>query len=83
MKVIKTLSENYDLKGLKGKLLLCDPETVPLTPPDLYIRSGIDRDWVMRLEVLIEEGADFDPVIVAYVKELEKEILVGGNHRKR
>ena len=81
MKVVKTLSENYDLKGLKGKLLLCDPASVPLTPSELYIRSGIDRDWVMRLEVLIEEGADLDPVVVAYVKDLGKEVLVGGNHR--
>ncbi len=81
MKTIRTLSKSYDLKGLKGKLLLCDPDSVPLTPPELYIRSGVDHDWVMRLEALIEEGAELDPVIVAYVEELEKEVLVGGNHR--
>jgi len=81
MKVLKTLSESYELRGLKGKLLLVDPDTVPLTPLELYIRSDINRDWVVRLQVLVEEGAELDPVVVAFVKDIGKEVLVGGNHR--
>ena len=79
MKVIKTISENYDLKGLKGRLLLVDPKTVSLTPPELYIRSRVNEEWVEHLKQLIEEGADLDPVIVAKVEG--KNTLVSGNHR--
>ena len=79
MKAIKTLSKSYDLNGLKGKLLLCDPNSISLTPSELYIRSGVNEEWVEHLKQLVEEGADLDPVVVAKVEG--KDLLVSGNHR--
>lgn len=80
MRILQILEQEYAYAGLKGRLLLVDPQSLAIASPDFYVRRELDRGHVERLRLLVREEEELPPVVVAYVRELGGYRIVDGNH---
>lgn len=80
MRILQILEQEYAYAGLKGRLLLVDPQSLAIASSDFYVRRELDRGHVERLRLLVREEEELPPVVVAYVRELGGYRIVDGNH---